>query len=140
MLNASDEYNFFDFFVLVSICCQFLFNVDCNYPANVDFHLTLNFFHLSLNLFIICRYSLKSEFCSANFELIRGHAPSCHVDYSDSLRYSHIAQDKGYFDISADKELACSTIVAWAYELESTIRYLGIEFDDALEITEQTVV
>jgi hypothetical protein len=43
-------------------------------------------------------------------------------------------------DLSTHKESAGGTAAARSYELESTVRYLGIEVDDALEVSEQTEV
>ena len=47
---------------------------------------------------------------------------------------------KGITDLSQDKELAAVQLLLGHTKLESTVRYLGIEVDDALEMAEQTEV
>jgi hypothetical protein len=37
-------------------------------------------------------------------------------------------------DLPPDEKLACRAVAAWLHKLESTVRYLGIEVDDALEM------
>jgi len=39
-----------------------------------------------------------------------------------------------------DKKLACRSLLLGHTKLESTVRYLRIEVDDALEISEQTEI
>lgn len=50
------------------------------------------------------------------------------------------AQDKGNFDPSPDQESAAVQLLLGHSKLESTMRYLGIEVDDALEMSEQTEI
>jgi len=43
-------------------------------------------------------------------------------------------------DLPANEKPEGRAAAPWPHELESTVRYLGIEVDDALEIAEQTEV
>jgi hypothetical protein len=50
-------------------------------------------------------------------------------------------QNKGDLDLSSDEKFnGCSFIVGHHTKLESTVRYLGIEVEDAFEISEQTEI
>ena len=55
------------------------------------------------------------------------------------LRYSYYAAHEGLFDLQANQEPPRCAILGHT-KLESTVRYLGIEVDDALEMAEQTEV
>jgi integrase len=48
--------------------------------------------------------------------------------------------NEGLFDLPTDQELKSRPTALGHTKLESTVRYLGIEVDDALEIAEQTEV
>jgi site-specific recombinase XerC len=45
--------------------------------------------------------------------------------------------DKSNPDLSSDKNLRAVQLLLGHTKLESTVRYLGIDVDDALEISEQ---
>ena len=64
-----------------------------------------------------------------------GHRPRC-----ISLRDAFHAAHQGLADLSADEELESRQLLLGHTKLESTVRYLGIEVDDALELAEQTEV
>ena len=57
-----------------------------------------------------------------------------------SVRDAQHAAHQGDADLSANKEFAVRPVAVGTYEVGSTVRYLGIEVDDALEISEQTEV
>jgi integrase len=60
---------------------------------------------------------------------------------SGPLRHPFASQDKGYSDLSAHRESSrCSSFLLGHRRIESTVRYLGIEVDDALAIAEQVEV
>lgn len=54
-------------------------------------------------------------------------------------RYQHVAANKGLSD-QRTKNLRAVQRLLGHTKLESTVRYLGIEVDDALEMAEQTEV
>jgi len=56
------------------------------------------------------------------------------------VRNPHHASYEGIADLPADKEPATVQLLLGHSKLESTVRYLGIEVDDALEMAEQTEV
>lgn len=56
------------------------------------------------------------------------------------VRYSHAETYQGNVDLSEDEELRAIQLFLDHTKLESTVRYLGIEVDDALEMAEQTEV
>ena len=67
----------------------------------------------------------------------------------DCVWHAFVAPHESVDDLSPDKEPACGSTVAGSRQgrlspaghgVESTIRYLGVEVDDALEIAEQTDV
>lgn len=53
------------------------------------------------------------------------------------LRHAHVAADKSVFDLPAHQESQAVQLLLGHTKLESTVRYLGIEVDDALEMAEQ---
>lgn len=57
-----------------------------------------------------------------------------------STTWTHPAADESILDISANEEPTRRAALLGHTKLESTVRYLGIEVDDALEISEQTEV
>jgi hypothetical protein len=56
------------------------------------------------------------------------------------VRHSFATAHQAHVHLSTDQESPCGSAAAWHTKLESTVRYLGIEVDDALEIAEQTEV
>ena len=55
--------------------------------------------------------------------------------------YALVAQNQSLSDLSANiKNLSAVQLLLGHAKLESTVRYLGIEVDDALELAEQTEV
>ena len=54
------------------------------------------------------------------------------------LRYPHAAADEGDINLPRTKNLRAVQLLLGHSKLESTVRYLGIEVDDALEMAEQT--
>jgi site-specific recombinase XerC len=56
------------------------------------------------------------------------------------LRHALDATDEGDGDLSPQKNLRAVQLLLGHSKLESTVRYLGIEVDDALEISEQTEI
>jgi hypothetical protein len=58
----------------------------------------------------------------------------------DRLWDTHNAADEGKPDISAHENLRAVQLLLGHTKLESTVKYLGIEVDDALEMAEQTEV
>ena len=58
----------------------------------------------------------------------------------DYVRHRHDETYEGIADLSQDKEPESSSALLGHTKLESTVRYLGIEVDDALEMAEQTEV
>jgi len=50
------------------------------------------------------------------------------------------SQDKGRVNLSSYEEHSRRTVLLGHAKIESTVRYLGIEVDDALEMAEQTEV
>jgi len=57
------------------------------------------------------------------------------------LWYAHAAPHQGLPDLSSNEEsLRAVQLLLGHTKLESTVRYLGIEVDDALEMAEQTEV
>ena len=64
------------------------------------------------------------------------------VDWSGcvSVRHAYYATDEGNTDLQTNKNLRAVQLLLGHTKLESTVRYLGIEVDDALEIAEQTEV
>jgi len=57
-----------------------------------------------------------------------------------ALRDALDATDEGDADLQAHQQRARRATVLGHSKLESTVRYLGIEVDDALEISEQTKI
>jgi site-specific recombinase XerC len=55
----------------------------------------------------------------------------------DNVRYSFHEKDESDVDLSADQEHTAVQLLLGHSKLESTVRYLGIDIDDALEISEQ---
>jgi hypothetical protein len=53
---------------------------------------------------------------------------------------SYATENQSIADLSEDEEPESCSTSAWHTKLESTVRYLGIEVDDALEMAEQTEV
>src|ERR1700676_3928616 len=53
------------------------------------------------------------------------------------LRHPFDATDEGHSDLSQDGNLRAVQLLLGHTKLESTVRYLGIEVDDALQIAEQ---
>jgi len=56
------------------------------------------------------------------------------------LRNPHHAPHKGDVNLSKNKKICEPCNFLGHTKLESTVRYLGIEVDDALEIAEQTEI
>ena len=56
------------------------------------------------------------------------------------LCHSFDKTDESVAHLSQDKKPASSSLLLGHTNLESTVRYLGIEVDDALEMSEQTEV
>ena len=56
------------------------------------------------------------------------------------VRYSHATENQGIANLSQDKEPENCPLLLGHTKLESTVRYLGIEVDDALEMAEQAEV
>jgi hypothetical protein len=56
------------------------------------------------------------------------------------VRYAVPASDQGHANLSQNGQSTGRTIAARHTKIESTVRYLGIEVDDALAISEQTDV
>jgi site-specific recombinase XerC len=56
------------------------------------------------------------------------------------LWHALVAAHKGVPDLSTDQNLRAVKLLLGHTKLESTVRYLGIEVDDALEMAEQTEV
>jgi integrase len=56
------------------------------------------------------------------------------------VRHSHDAPNESIVDLSATKNLRAVQLLLGHTKLESTVRYRGIEVDDALEMAEQTEV
>jgi hypothetical protein len=54
------------------------------------------------------------------------------------LRHSLDASDQGNAELPAHQEPARRSAATRTFQLESTVRYLGVEVDDALEISEQS--
>lgn len=54
------------------------------------------------------------------------------------IGYAHHAANQGDTDLPADEKSTSSPPLFWHTELESTVRYLSIEVNDALEMAEQT--
>jgi hypothetical protein len=52
---------------------------------------------------------------------------------------THRADESGA-DLSSDREPARDATIARAHGIESTVRYLGIEIDDAIEIAEKVEI
>jgi integrase len=61
--------------------------------------------------------------------------PSCF-----DVRHSHDAADESHFDRPPHQKSRAVQLLLGHTKLESTVRYLDIEVDDALEIAEQTEV
>lgn len=59
---------------------------------------------------------------------------------SSGVWNSFNAADEGDIDLSSYENLRAVQLLLGHTKLESTVRYLGIEVDDALEIAEQTEV
>lgn len=59
---------------------------------------------------------------------------------SHSMRYSYNAADKSYADLPANEKSAFGPAPFGAHQAGGTVRYLGIEVDDALDIAEQTEI
>jgi hypothetical protein len=57
-----------------------------------------------------------------------------------SIRHALTAPHKGNADIPANRQFTCCPAAAGHTKIESTVRYLGIEVDDALAIAEQVDV
>jgi hypothetical protein len=56
------------------------------------------------------------------------------------LRDAFHAENQGNADLQAHEEPTAVQLLLGHSKLESTVRYLGIEVDDALEISEQTEI
>ena len=56
------------------------------------------------------------------------------------LRNAFDPADEGDAHLQTDEDLRAVQLLLGHTKLESTVRYLGIEVDDALEIAEQTEV
>lgn len=56
------------------------------------------------------------------------------------LRHAHDAEDQSFVNYCRTRNLRAVQLLLGHTKLESTVRYLGIEVDDALEIAEQTDV
>lgn len=56
------------------------------------------------------------------------------------MRHPLNAAHEGLADLPTHQESPSGATAARATKLESTVRYLGIEVDDALEMAEQTEV
>jgi hypothetical protein len=50
------------------------------------------------------------------------------------------ASNQGDVDLSSNRQPARTAILAGPFEVEITVRYLGVEVDDALEIAEKVAV
>ena len=59
---------------------------------------------------------------------------------SDHLRNAFDPPHEGDPDLQAHRQSPCGTLLLGNTKIESTVRYLGIEVDDALEIAEQVEV
>ena len=53
------------------------------------------------------------------------------------VRYAFTAADQGHADLSPHGNLRAVQLLLGQTKIESTVRYLGIEVDDALAIAEQ---
>jgi integrase len=63
------------------------------------------------------------------------------IGLDDAAYGTHtIRRYQGFVDLSAHQESARRSVVVRPYQAGSTVRYLGIEVDDALEMVEQTEV
>ena len=56
------------------------------------------------------------------------------------LQFAGRLRDLALFNLAIDSKLRAVQILLGHSKLESTVRYLGIEVDDALEMAEQTEV
>ncbi len=56
------------------------------------------------------------------------------------LWYALISKNKSVINLPSNKELKAVQLLLGHTKLESTVRYLGIEVDDALGMAEQTEV
>lgn len=56
----------------------------------------------------------------------------------DGIQYTHDASDEANPHLPSHKNLRAVQLLLGHTRLESTVRYLGIEVDDALEMAEQT--
>jgi site-specific recombinase XerC len=56
------------------------------------------------------------------------------------LRNAYASTNQSHDDLSPHKEPEAVQLLLGHSKLESTVRYLGIEVDDALEMAEQTEV
>jgi hypothetical protein len=59
---------------------------------------------------------------------------------SKALWYAFVAKNKGDADLPSNRQPAGRAALTWPHQIESTVRYLGIEVDDALAIAEQVEV
>ena len=57
-----------------------------------------------------------------------------------SVRYALTVSNEGYPDLSAHRQLAGRSALVGSHKIESIVRYLGIEVDDALATAEQVDV
>lgn len=60
--------------------------------------------------------------------------------HANHVRYPHATENQGIANLSQDEEPGAVQLLLGRTKLECTVRYLGIEVDDALEMAEQTDV
>jgi hypothetical protein len=70
-----------------------------------------------------------------------GYALPKNCRYFRALRYAmHCVPNQGNAHLPPHGQPAGSAVSVWRRKIESTVRYLGIEVDDALAIAEQVDV
>jgi hypothetical protein len=60
-----------------------------------------------------------------------------HRTRSSQVRHALVAANEGGADLSPYGQPARGPAASWNSKIESTVRYLGIEVDDAIEIAEK---
>ena len=59
-------------------------------------------------------------------------------DCGVKLRHAFAASDEGIDHLQGDRKPACRPDLSWAHENQSTVRYLGVDVEDALRLAEAT--